>query len=65
MSTDRKCEDSEHLTCAARPEAAFLRIRKPIQDARKTLFVYRLLRDQRELAQVVIIERTLSVGGLI
>src|SRR6202142_3210058 len=26
---------------------------------------YRLLRDQCELAQVVIIERTLSVGGLI
>jgi hypothetical protein len=26
---------------------------------------YRLLRDQREFAQVVIIERALSVGGLI
>ena len=29
------------------------------------LFLYRLLRDQCELAQVVIIERALSVGGLI
>src|ERR1700733_2798579 len=33
--------------------------------ARFALFFYRLLRDQCELAQVVIIERTLSVGGLI
>jgi hypothetical protein len=29
------------------------------------LFFYRLLRDQCELAQVVIVERALSVGGLI
>ncbi len=29
------------------------------------LFFYRLHRDQRELAQVVIIERALSVGSLI
>jgi hypothetical protein len=29
------------------------------------LFFFRLLRDQCELAQVVIIERALSVGGLI
>src|SRR3984885_6072108 len=33
--------------------------------ARFALFFYRLLRDQCELAQVVIIERTLRVGGLI
>ena len=31
----------------------------------QSLFFYRLLRDQCELAQVVIIERALSVGGLI
>ena len=34
------------------------------EENRKTCSTFRLLRDQCELAQVVIIERTLSVGGL-
>ena len=35
------------------------------EENRKTCSTFRLLRDQCEFAQVVIIERTLSVGGLI
>jgi hypothetical protein len=41
------------------------RERRRFGAALPALFLYRLLRDQCELAQVVIIERALGVGGLI
>ncbi len=58
FASSRACQRSR---CDGVSGVSLRRLAGQFQD----LFFYRLLRDQCELAQVVIIERALSVGGLI